>query len=489
MDESREFERYYGKLLMGRELPRKVAETYKILECYKQREGKGTYLAENIGNQERCILKIAYGEQRKFLRAEYECLSSGVLSKNEALKLLDYQEKEDYAWLVREYCQGTPLDEMVAVHGILSEREVITYGLGICDAILQLHERKPSIIHRDVKPENFVVTAEGKVVLIDFDTARTYTDGKSQDTMFVGSRETAAPEQFGYSQTDVRTDVYGIGRTLLYLACGNYRMELLDRLSLSAELKRIIRKAGDFHPNHRYQDVACLKVQLLHCEQRGGKYKYVAAVLLSTAAMGAAIWIGYRLRGNTLPAGSPVVTVSASNHQPAGESGQPFATGKNDSMAEELGLDFGQTFRAEDYKEQVDQIIILYGAKDSDGIAAACEQMVTRLYEEPDLRKGEPVDVYDYDEWPEELFIDGTGRQKISYFLWFQDELLRRELGSYQSRGKRILARMDEHLHWSALEEQGSSLYRYINATEPGADNNLEEVLMDTLCIIKEGLE
>ena len=62
------------------------------------------------------------------------------------------------------------------------------------------------MIHRDIKPENIVVTPGGEVVFIDFGTMRSYKKDGSRDTFVVGTRGTAAPEQYGYIQTDQRTE-------------------------------------------------------------------------------------------------------------------------------------------------------------------------------------------------------------------------------------------------------------------------------------------
>ena len=70
---------------------------------------------------------------------------------------------------------------------------------------------------------------DGTLTLIDYETARCYKEGLDEDTYFMGTRGTAAPEQYGFGQSDIRTDIYGIGRTLLYLLTGGYRLEELDK--------------------------------------------------------------------------------------------------------------------------------------------------------------------------------------------------------------------------------------------------------------------
>ena len=90
---------------------------------------------------------------------------------------------------------------------------------GICDAIAELHGRfDPPIIHRDIKPSNFMVVGD-TVLVIDLGIARTYDKDAVCDTSHFGTRAYAPPEQFGYGQTDVRSDVYALGMLLFYLLC------------------------------------------------------------------------------------------------------------------------------------------------------------------------------------------------------------------------------------------------------------------------------
>ena len=81
----------------------------------------------------------------------------------------------------------------------------------------------------------------------------------------MGSRPTAGPEQFGYSQTVPRTDIYGLGMDLLFLISGNYERKDLKTIQMSARLKRIIRKATEFNPNKRYPAVEEFRKDLWKC--------------------------------------------------------------------------------------------------------------------------------------------------------------------------------------------------------------------------------
>ena len=138
----------------------------------------------------------------------------------------------------------------------------------------------------DIKPENIVVTPGGEVVFIDFGTMRSYKKDGSRDTFVVGTRGTAAPEQYGYTQTDQRTDVYAIGQTMLYMVSESYEMNQLSECAVSRRMKKIIEKACSFEPDKRYGDAAQLRRAVEKCQANNRKkvYKKAGAVFGLIAA-------------------------------------------------------------------------------------------------------------------------------------------------------------------------------------------------------------
>jgi len=129
-------------------------------------------------------------------------------------------------------------------------------GRKLCGLLETLHRQEPPVIHRDIKPENVILLPDGGVGLIDFGIARQYTPGQDTDTRYLGTRATAAPEQYGYAQTDPRTDLYAAGATLLWLATGSYDREGLS--TLPRWLGRALGKAMDFDPADRWPSAAAM---------------------------------------------------------------------------------------------------------------------------------------------------------------------------------------------------------------------------------------
>ena len=87
----------------------------------------------------------------------------------------------------------------------------------LAEILIYLHSRTPPVIHRDIKPENVIITEEKEPVLIDFDIARTFKTAEETDTVFFGTKGYAPPEQYGFAQTDCRSDIYAFGVLLRFL--------------------------------------------------------------------------------------------------------------------------------------------------------------------------------------------------------------------------------------------------------------------------------
>lgn len=133
----------------------------------------------------------------------------------------------------------------------------------VCDAICELHERfDPPLIHRDIKPSNFMV--EGNAVfVIDLGIARTFDADATTDTKHFGTRAYAPPEQFGYGQTDERSDVYALGMLLFYLLCEetpevNHIAQVLATYNVPSVLRDVVLQAVSFDPADRFQSVKAL---------------------------------------------------------------------------------------------------------------------------------------------------------------------------------------------------------------------------------------
>lgn len=268
-------------------LPEDMQEHWTVYECLKESEDSSTFLVKETATGILCVLKWGRNRQTEFLRNEMEIMKKMADRKLSGIpKVYRIFEENGEVYLVREYIEGMSLAQMVLQKGGISEAEICRISRKICQAAEQFQNPDEPMIHRDIKPENIVVTPGGEVVFIDFGTMRSYKKDGSRDTFVVGTRGTAAPEQYGYTQTDQRTDVYAIGQTMLYMVSESYEMNQLSECAVSRRMKKIIEKACSFEPDKRYGDAAQLRRAVEKCQANNRKkvYKKAGAVLGLIAA-------------------------------------------------------------------------------------------------------------------------------------------------------------------------------------------------------------
>ncbi len=225
------------------------------------------------------------------------------------------EQQEDILVVAEEYVDGESLAEYLQ-KDMFSDEQKINYALQLCETVGFLHTLKPSLIHRDIKPSNILINGKGELKLIDFDASRQYKDVlRNSDTRLLGTVEYAPPEQFGYSQTDVRSDIYSMGVVF-------HEMRPTEDKKIAEQWEKIAEKCTSFDPKNRYQSVAELVKEIQKLKNRKLKRKRAAllsgaiamtACVVATLALG--MWQrqsreteGDKLELTSFP--SPTVTVS-----------------------------------------------------------------------------------------------------------------------------------------------------------------------------------
>lgn len=279
------FYKEYSRILEQNELPERFQDEFILEDCLGSNEHGETYLFRKNDTDLRYVVKVRDKEHKYRIDIEEKLLNRLQEMDFPAPRLLKRVDTEDKIFLVREYIEGQTLEQYYCSMGEWSEWETAEIGMAVCEQLMKLHNASPPIIHRDIKPQNIVITPAGKVWLIDFDTARIYEEGKEQDTYLFGTSQTAAPEQYGFEQTDVRTDLYGLGKTLLYLACGSYDSAALENAQCSFGFKTVIRKSISILKDQRYRSAEELYRQLDKCRRaamhrKGRIFLGVSALLL-----------------------------------------------------------------------------------------------------------------------------------------------------------------------------------------------------------------
>ena len=182
-------------------------------------------------------------------------------------RIVDCYEMGEESAVVMEFVRGETLDEVVRARGASLQAAKDLFA-GACDAATELHTSfDPPLIHRDIKPSNLMLSG-GKVILIDLGIARAFNDGAATDTVKFGTRGFAPPEQFGFGQTDVRSDVYALGMLLFYLMTGKVPEpssveKVMIEHRIPRELRAVVLKAAAFDPVARYASAHELKCAAL----------------------------------------------------------------------------------------------------------------------------------------------------------------------------------------------------------------------------------
>lgn len=170
-------------------------------------------------------------------------------------------ELPDCVAVVLDYVPGPALEQVVAERGRLQQNEAVSLAQQICEAVQELH--RLGILHRDLTPANIIVADDGAHI-IDLGIARPLTDtaNRNRDTTALGTYGFASPEQYGFAPTDVRSDIYSLGRILGFMLTGVYPDDtrytplLSDDLCVTPRLCAIVERATAFEPSARYQNVA-----------------------------------------------------------------------------------------------------------------------------------------------------------------------------------------------------------------------------------------
>ncbi len=230
-------------------LPPCLSVQYTLQSCLKDGERQVYLVRDSAGWP--AVLKLQPAGREDTLRQEYDLLRS--LRHPQIPRPVSYLEWEGMEYLIREYVEGVSLYEQVTAQGPLSPDKVRAAVLSLCRVLRYLHSQNPPVICRDVKPQNVVVDPAGCCHLIDLGAARRYRPEQQGDTVFLGTQVTAPPEQFGYQQTDQRSDIYSLGMLMRFLLSG--RFDPLPYRWGQGGLYRVIRRCTAFDPKNRYPSV------------------------------------------------------------------------------------------------------------------------------------------------------------------------------------------------------------------------------------------
>lgn len=226
------------------------------------------------------VLRREYCDNESFVRKfTVEAQSTAGLIHPNIVNIYDAGNEEGIHYIVMELAEGMTLKRYIRRYGRLSARETVDFAIQIASGLQAAHEHH--IIHRDIKPQNILVSDSGKIKVTDFGIARAATGDDTISSSAMGSVRYLSPEQARGGYADERSDIYSLGITIYEMATGKVPfdgentvaialMHLRDEITpprcyfpdIPSSLEKIILKCTMKQPEQRYQSAAELILDL-----------------------------------------------------------------------------------------------------------------------------------------------------------------------------------------------------------------------------------
>lgn len=215
------------------------------------------------------VLKKEYREDENFVRkfrSEAQA-AAGLLNPN-IVNVYDVGEDRGLYYMVMELVDGITLKEYIERKGGLSHKEVISIAIQMCSGIGAAHAA--GIIHRDIKPQNIIISRDGKVKVTDFGIAKATTSNTISSNA-MGSVHYTSPEQARGGYSDAKSDIYSIGITLFEMVTGEVPFDGDSTVSVAIKhLQEEITPPSEIVPDIPYS----LEQIILKCTQKNGERRY-----------------------------------------------------------------------------------------------------------------------------------------------------------------------------------------------------------------------
>lgn len=237
---------------------------YQVIMTMKESDKGSVYLATMEGYRFPVVVKrLKHGN-----RLVFEAIQE--LQSNQIPQVYLMEEAEDGLWVAEEYIEGELLSDRIR-DGLLTEAQYLDIAKQLCGVLSELHSHVPPIIHRDIKPSNIIVNSKGVVKLIDFDSSRVYKEDSDGDTRLLGTEKYAAPEQYGFSQTDSRSDIYSLG-----VVFGSFSKAFSE--ARRKRWNKLVERCTLFAPESRFQTVEEILHEILKLEKGRTKQRIKPAI-------------------------------------------------------------------------------------------------------------------------------------------------------------------------------------------------------------------
>lgn len=259
-----------------------LSERYEIIDKVGSGGMADVYNAKDLRlnrNVAIKVLKLEYSNDAKFVsKFRVEAQSVAGLSHPNIVNVYDVGEDDTLYYIVMELVEGITLKKFIEKKGRLEINEAIGIGIQIAQGIEEAH--KNNIIHRDIKPQNIIISKEGKVKVTDFGIAKAATSNTITSNA-MGSVHYISPEQARGGYSDEKSDIYSLGVTLYEMLLGKVPFEGDSTVTVAfahvheeavpleeidgmipRSLSRIVQKCMQKKPDMRYESAGALIMDL-----------------------------------------------------------------------------------------------------------------------------------------------------------------------------------------------------------------------------------
>ena len=179
------------------------------------------------------LVSVPDSQQRDFHTEKERVLGEArAISRLVSPHIVEVQDaflENNTAYIVMEYLEGKSLQERIVAVGSLPLDDVHRIAIAVCDALTEVHRQ--GLLHRDIKPANIMLTHNGRVVLVDFGSARTFDSGRTVRHTQIFTPDYAAPEMYStQARFGPYTDLFCLGGTLFHTLTGRHPPSVMDRL-------------------------------------------------------------------------------------------------------------------------------------------------------------------------------------------------------------------------------------------------------------------
>jgi serine/threonine-protein kinase len=267
-------------------LGKTVLDRYKIVEKIGSGGMADVFLADDMLLGRKVAIKTLHAQfaaDPTFIaRFKREARAAANLHHPNIVDVYDWGNDGNSYFLIMEYIKGRTLKEIMLQEGPLSYEKIVKYSMQICDALDTAH--KNELIHRDIKPQNIIVSDDDIPKITDFGIAKSLTATLTQGSTVFGTANYISPEQAEAKSISLTSDIYSLGIVIYEMASGELPFRGDNPISIAMKhiheepmhpsyyredipygLEQVILKAISKDPLDRYQTAMELKESLADC--------------------------------------------------------------------------------------------------------------------------------------------------------------------------------------------------------------------------------